>query len=308
MIESKDLQLVRIISEFGTLSTACSHLHVTQSAVSQRLAKLQSRLGIKMFERKSGQMCVTVAGQRLIDASLVVQKELDSADEFIRKLAQTRSDQLRITTQCYTLYRWLPFVLRDLRSEYPLLNVDVVPEATDQPYEALKADRIDVAILSNPDTTQPYMEQHLFDDELFAVMSSNHPLAGRSFLNPIDFSDQSLVLYTGLKHVILEEVLHPAGIKPARLIQVRITEAIVELARSGQGIAILAGWAFSDLDNTNGLSIVRISRSGMKRSWRAVFNDQCDEEHAKSLVRCVSRIGGLIREQSWRRRLQSEFG
>ena len=138
-------------------------------------------------------------------------------------------------------------------------------------------------------------------------MSTSHPLARRRYLNPAHFSDQSLVLYTGIKHAILEEVLHPAGITPARLIQVRITEAIIELARSGQGIAILAGWAFGDLDNTDGLSISKITKSGMRRTWRAVINGQCNEEHVDSLVRCVRRIGEVIKHQSWRKELQGEF-
>ena len=100
--------------------------------------------------------------------------------------------------------------------------------------------------------------------------------------------------------------MYPAGIEPAHLIQVRITEAIVELARSGQGIAILSGWAFTDLDNNEGLSKVRITKTGFLRTWRAVVNQRGIDTHADALVKTVRRIGKTIRKPSWRQTLQGE--
>jgi len=57
---------------------------------------------------------------------------------------------------------------------------------------------------------------------------------------------------------------------------------------------------------TDGLSISKITKSGMRRTWRAVINGQCNEEHVDSLVRCVRRIGEVIKHQSWRKELQAE--
>lgn len=191
-----------------------------------------------------------------------------------------------------------------MRALYPELRVDVVPETTDAPYEALREDRLDVAIVSNPDEDSELAEFPLFSDELFAVMSVSHPLAGETFLQPRQFSGQTLILYTGNKHAIMEEVLIPAEVSPARIIQVRITEAIVELARAGQGIAVIAGWAFDDMPDYDALAVVRITRTGFRRTWRAIVNERCNREHAGSLMACVKQVGNTIGKRSWRQTLQ----
>lgn len=305
-IDISDLKLVRLIAEDGSLTSAAKRMHVSQSAASQRLANLAARFGTDLFARRDGLMRPTVVGSRLVSAASAVNVEIESALSDICKLVEEKEQLLRITTQCYTCYRWLPFLIRDMREQHPSLTVDVIPEATDNAYAALSNDRVDIAIVSYPEADSEFEEIALFDDELFAVMSSEHPFATRQYLNPSNFADETLVLYTGKAHAILNEVLHPAGVTPARVVQVRITEAIVELARSGQGIAVLAGWAFNDLDDQTGLTRVRITKRGFKRTWRAVVSNDCPPERASSFAKCVSDIGGVMGFDDWRNRLREQ--
>jgi LysR family transcriptional regulator for metE and metH len=305
-IETRDLELIRFVAEDGSLTSAARRMHVSQPACSQRLASLQSRVGTRLFERKDGQMRPTPSGERLVATAGAVKRELDAALGDIRHILEQRGERLRVTTQCYTCYRWLPFVIRDMRRLHPDLSLDVVPEATDRAYDALADGQVDLAIVSNPQPGSGFDEYELFTDELFAVMSTDHPLARRKLLDVGNFSGQTLVLYTGKKHLVIEEVLKPAGVAPGRVIQVGITEAIVELARAGQGIAVLAGWVFSDLENRDGLVAVRIGRGGFKRSWRAVVGgrggSRKSTRNVKDFVKCVGELGGLMTGSDWRKR------
>jgi LysR family transcriptional regulator for metE and metH len=304
-IENKDLNLVRLIAEHGSLTSAARRMHVSQPAASQRLANIQGRIGADLFVRKDGQMRPTAIGDRLVKAAEASSRLLDETRTDINRLLEQHDGRLRIATQCYTCYRWLPFVIRDMRLTHPALTVDVVPEATEDPYAALIDDRVDIAIVSNPVADSGFAEQALFSDELYAVMSDDHPFSSRRYLNPSNFTEETLILYTGSKHAVLEEVLFPAGVSPAQIVQVRMTEAIVELARSGLGIAVLAGWAFNDLDNKEGLVPVRISKRGFKRTWRAVISDNCSAEHVSSFVQYVRRAGDVLRSDQWRAELQN---
>ena len=64
-------------------------------------------------------------------------------------------------------------------------------------------------------------------------------------------------MYNGMYNIDLLRESH--GLRKS---EVTITEAIVELARAGQGIAVLAGWVFNDLESVTGLTAVRITRRG----------------------------------------------
>lgn len=299
-IDSRDLELVSSIAEHGSLTGAARRLHVTQPAISQRLANLRERIAADPFDRRHGEMRANAVGERLVQASTAVRREIDAALADIDAMLRRREQRLRVTTQCYTCYRWLPFVIRDMHNAFPDLSLDAVPEATDSPYDALRDDRIDIAVVSNPCADSGFEEHQLFCDELYAVMSDRHPLASRRFLNPSNFADQTLVLYTGAKHAICEEVLYPAGVAPGRIVQVRITEAIVELARAGSGVAVLAGWVFNDLPDKRGLAAVRITRQGFRRTWLAVVNNRSDGRYVAPFVSSLREIGEVLDTADWR--------
>lgn len=303
-ITLRDLELVSAIAETGSLTNASRRLHVTQPAVSQRLASLTDRVGLPLVERHDGRSRLTPAGERLLASAERVGAELARAARDIDALAAAEVRELRISTQCYTCYRWLPFVLATMRDDFPELHVDVVPEATDAPYESMVRDEIDVAIVASPRPGYDFDEIPLFGDEFYAVMHKNHPLAKRRRIEPAAFTGQTLILYTGKKYAIVEEVLKPAGVSDYKVIPVRITEAIIELARGGNGIAVIAGWALDDIDNTGELVAVRIGRSGFTRQWTAVVGPRAQPEQVKRLVKHIRTVGRAIGSKGWRKRLE----
>lgn len=304
-LSSRDLELIRHVANTGSLTRTAELMHVSQPAISQRLASLHARLGTELFERRDGRMHATAAAERLADAAAAIDRVLDSALDDVQELLDARARHLRITTQCYTCYRWLSFVIRDMLLQFPSLTVDVVPEAIEDPYGAIERDEVDVAVIHHPETASPLRRVMLFGDEIYAVMRADHPLASRSFLNPENFSGEDLILYTGARHAFIDEILEPAGVQPGKLRQVRMTEAIVELARAGQGIAVLAGWVLNDQVSKRGLAAVRIGRGGYRREWQALVSDRCPDDIAAAFIGSVRKTAEAITTDNWRSALEA---
>ena len=304
-ISPKDLEVVRLVAANGSLTSTAKQMHVSQPAISQRLATLQDRLGTDLFQRRDGRMQATPAAERLAEAAVAVERLMTQAMEDVNELLGRRQRQFRLTTQCHTSYRWLSFVIRDIVDQHPGLSVDVVPEAIEDPCGAVMRGEVDAALVFAPDESCTAHSVECFSDEMFAVMHIDHPFANRSFLSPANFADEALILYTGKRHAFVDFVLAPAGVRPGRLRQVRMTEAIVELARAGQGIAVLAGWVLNDLGSRKDLAAVRITRSGYRRTWRALLNDQCPETIAAAFVNSVRKTGESIASAEWRELLET---
>lgn len=300
----KDLETVRLVAENGSLTRTAEMMHVSQSAISQRLAGIQERLDAELFVRRDGRMQPTPVAERLAIAACSIDRVLEHAIDDVQSMIDRRQAQLRITTQCYTCYRWLSFVIRDMVDTHPDLAIDVIPEAIEDPYGAIERDEVDIAIIHHPEGSSNIRHVELFGDELFAVMRQDHPLASRKFLNPENFASEALILYTGARHAFIDDILSPAGVEPARLRQVRMTEAIIELARAGQGIAVLAGWVLGDLLSRHGLAAVRITRGGYRRRWQALIGRQCPDELAQDFVERVRRTANVMSEDRWRQRLE----
>lgn len=303
-VTHKDLEMLRLIASTGSLTATAQQLSLSQPAISQRLAALRDRLGTELFARRGGRMHATPAALRLAEAALAVDRILEQALDDLHGMLEQRQRRLRITTQCHTSYRWLSFVIRDLLAAHPELSVDVVPEAVEDPFGAITRDEVDAALVFLPGEAGGAHEAELFSDEMYAVMQSGHPLAKRRFLNPQDFAGEALVLFTGKRHAFIDQVLSPAGVTPGRLRQVWLTEAIVELARAGQGIAILAGWVLNDIASREGLATVRIFRGGHRRTWRALYGEQCPEAIAHTFTSSVRRLAGVIASDGWRSKLE----
>jgi LysR family transcriptional regulator for metE and metH len=269
-LEVRHLELVRAVAEAGGLSRATATLHLTESALSRQLTALEESLGTRLFLRTGRRMLLTPAGARLLESAGGVLDILRRTEEEIRRLSADGAGLLRLATECYTCYHWLPSLFREFSAQYPRVEVRVLAEATREPVAALLEGRIDLAVTSAPLDDRRLRHVPLFKDELVAVLPPRHRLASRAFLKAEDFAGESLILYVPpADSTLIQEVMVPAGVQPARIIQIQLTEAIVEMVAAGFGVSLLARWAIAPQLEAGTLRAVRVTRRGLRRHWQA---------------------------------------
>src|SRR5438128_9701510 len=110
-LEIRNLQLVAAVADVGSLTRAGDRLHLTQSALSHQLRDIESRLGAALFLRVGRRLVLTPAGQRLLASATEILQRLEQTELDIREMGRDRAGRLRITTECYTCYHWLPPLL-----------------------------------------------------------------------------------------------------------------------------------------------------------------------------------------------------
>jgi LysR family transcriptional regulator for metE and metH len=272
-LEVRHLALVRAVAKEGNVSRAGIQLHLTQSALSHQLRSLEERLGVQLFLRHNRRMIVSKAGLRLLESAEQVLEELKCAEEDIRRIASKKEEVMRISTECYTSYHWLPSILKVFNRKFPDVDVQTIAEATSHPIEYLVERKLDVAIV--PDTIrgrQIHLEP-LFQDKLVVIMHPEHPLAGRRHVNAEDFADQHLFLYSEREQTedwtFYKRILVPAGIVPRRVSHMQLTEGIIEMVKAGLGIAVLAHWAVDPEIRRHTIKALPLTKKGFIRQWSA---------------------------------------
>lgn len=272
-LEIRHLKLLRAVSEEGSLTRAARCLHLTQSALSHQLRDAEKSLGRPLFLREKKQMLLTAAGERLLAATHEILGELDAAEREIRESRPGPEGTIRLATECSTCYHWLPAVLKNLGEKYPGVDVQVVVEATREPIPALLDGRIDVGLVSDPVKNSRIAHEPLFDDELVAVLAADHRLRRAAAIEASDLADEELITYEVPREelTIFRDVLVPAGVRPRRWTTMALTEAMVEMARAGRGIAVMARWAALPHARRGGLILKSITARGLPRQWSAAW-------------------------------------
>jgi LysR family transcriptional regulator for metE and metH len=304
MLEVRHLQLVRAIAEEGSVTRAGLRLHLTQSALSHQLRDVEGRLGSRLFDRIGKRMVLTLAGQRLLETARTVLAEMARAEEAVRGDAARERAVLRLTTQCNTVYHWLPSRLRLFQGSYPEVELQVVAGATEDPIPSLLEGGIDLAIVHRPVRDRRLAVRPLFRDEMVVVMAPGHRLARSAFVAPADLAREHLILYSIPReaNLVFREVLIPAGVTPARVTHIQLTEAIVEMAKAGLGLSVLARWSVAPQLERGELLARPLTSRGRFRQWSAAYRKKpAPPRHLLGFVDVLARhplpLGRTARER-----------
>src|SRR5690554_5011878 len=265
-MEIRYLRLIKAIVEEGSITRAMDVLHLSQSALSYQLKEAELQVGTLVFYRRNKKLILTPVGKKLYAVANKIIKEMDSTESEIKKMMNGENGVIRISTECYTSYHWLPAVLKKFKGEFPNVEIEIIFEATHRPIEKLIAGELDLAITSNPEQVEQIEFVQLFSDEMLAVVCNNHPWANREYVEAEDFQDISLIIHSlPLDTVsIFRTQLTPKGINPKKLIVLPLTEASIELVKANMGVIVLANWALQPYLNDE-IKAIKINPEGFFR-------------------------------------------
>lgn len=296
-LEVKHLRLVQAIQQERSITRAGTKLHLTQSAVSHQLREIEERLGAPLFLRGRHDLKLTAAGERVLTSAAVVLDELQRAEEEIASIAGKPTGSVRISTQCYTAYHWLPRLVKKFSAKHPHVNVEIKVDATYRAVDALLEGALDLALTNDESENDRLRYQPVFGDELIALLPADHKLADREYIRPHDFAEEALVLPSELKETYFyNNFLAPAGVLPASWSKVPLTEAIVGMVQEGLAISVVARWTVSPQLRGSGLKAVRLGKKGLYRQWWAVvLNHRKTPEYLQDFINLVAnKTSGMI--------------
>lgn len=266
-MEIRHLRLIKAIVEEGSITKAIDKLHLTQSALSHQLKEAEYQLGTKIFLRINKKMILTQAGEKLYVAANEILDKLSNTEKEIKQLIFGEIGEIRISTECYSSYHWLPSVLKQFHLLYPNIELKIVMEATHYPLQKLQENILDIAIISDPIKDENIKYVELFQDEMMMVVSENHSWANKKYVVAEDFINEHLLIHSlPMETVtIYQFLLAPAKVSPKKITPLPLTEASIEMVKADMGIMAMAKWALQPYLKNNNLKAIKIGKNGLKR-------------------------------------------
>lgn len=292
-MELRDLRLVLAIVDNGGLTRASEQLHVTQSALSHQLRQLEAALGVELFARIKKRLVLTAAGEELAERGRPIVSDLSSLEEDLRRRSSGWHGTLRIATECYTLYEWLPPLLQRFHKRHRDVDVRIVADATSDPLAALQNGAIDLAITTTAPRDRRLATQELFRDELLLIVAPKHPLAQKKFVRPSDLRSERLLLYTPPPENLFHQQFF-RNAKSPEVVVMKLTEAVLAMVRANLGVTVAAQWAVAGELASGRLAAVRLGARGFRRMWLAATRANGQPQYMKSFTELLatSRTGG----------------
>jgi LysR family transcriptional regulator for metE and metH len=266
-MEIRHLRLIKAIVEEGSITKAIDKLHLTQSALSHQLKEAEYQLGTKIFLRINKKLMLTKAGEKLYEVANEILDKLSETELQIKQMVFGEFGEIRISTECFSSYHWLPSVLKQFHHLYPNVELKIVTEATHYPLQKLLDNVIDIGIVSDQikDDRIKYLE--LFQDEVMMVVSENHPWTNKKYVVAEDFANEHLIIHSlPMETVTIHQmVLAPAKITPKKITPLPLTEASIEMVKADMGVMSMAKWALQPYLKNSSIKAIKIGKNGLKR-------------------------------------------
>lgn len=267
MLERIHLSIIREVDRRGSLTAAADVLHLTQSALSHTVRKLEQQLGTPVWTREGRSLRLTQAGEYLLDLAERVLPQLEHAERLMREFASGERGMLRIGMECHPCYQWLLKVVAPYLAAWPEVDVDVKQKFQFGGMKALFAYEIDLLVTPDPVFKPGLRFVPVFDFEQVLVVGSSHRLAGKDRAEPADLSDEVLITYpVDIERLdIYNQFLLPAGCAPRERKTIETTDIMLQMVASGRGVAALPRWLVDEYAGRMPVTALRLGAGVFKQ-------------------------------------------
>jgi LysR family transcriptional regulator for metE and metH len=287
MIERSHLSILREIERNGTLTAAADRLHLTQSALTHAIKKLEQRTTVKLWNKEGRTLRLTQAGSYLLSVANRLVPQLEYADQVIERFARGEKGVIRIGMECHPCYQWLLKVVRPYIERYPEVDIDVKQQFQFGGMDALLNYEIDVLVTPDPIHQSGVTFKPVLDYQQVLVVSKQHALAKKTRVEPKDLAKEVLYSYpVDIDRLdIYSLFLNPAHCTPKKHKSIEATDIMLQLVAAGRGVAALPHWLVNEYADKMAIQAVRLGKAGVSKSiYLGLRDDDQDIDYIQAFV------------------------
>ncbi|MCB1843769.1 MAG: hydrogen peroxide-inducible genes activator [Halioglobus sp.] len=280
-----ELRYLVALSETGHFRKAAEQCNVSQPTLSIAIKKLESELGISLFERSRHQVTTTPTGERVVEQARTVLQETQN----LLQLAELGKDPLGSMLSVGAIHTVGPYLFPRLVSALQALAPNM-PLFIEENYTAnlrgrLTRGELDAVFVALPFTETDVVTKRVYDEEFMVVLPAGHALAANKRIDPAELA-RHRVLLLGEGHCFRDQVLDACpGLQQAirddhgqghAVVEGGSLETLKHMVASGLGITVLPGSAATVASYGEQTLVVRpFTRPAPTRTialaWRASY-------------------------------------
>ena len=243
-IDPRHLITLEAVVRHGSFAAAADELACTQSAVSQQIAEIERRIGIRVLDRRP--VRPTEAGRVLLDAELAVRTSTAIALQELSALSSGRAGRVRLGAFASAAVGVVPRALADLRRTHPDVQVKLTQLETGMSYAQILRGDLDLALTFDYDRAlrkPPARIRRLLivKDPVLVVLPAAHRLAGHEGIRLAELAGDDWIASSMIPRqlALLAQLSRTPGFKQRLEFDGDDFQTILALVDQGLGIALL---------------------------------------------------------------------
>lgn len=241
----RDLDYICAVADhrhFGRAADAC---FVSQPTLSGQIKKLETQLGVTLFERGHKGIRITDIGLEII----AIAKEARDAAARIKAVAAASQDPLAGTISLGLIPTIAPYLIpsfvANVQNSLSNLSIHYREDITERLIENLLTGNLDVAILATPPEDDSLAAIELYSEPFWLIFPQHHELAQMNEVAMADVEESDVLLLTE-GHCFRDQALsicRPARKRRQQSLRATSLETLINLVASGQGITLVPALA-----------------------------------------------------------------
>eukprot|EP01034_Spumella_vulgaris_P027043 gene27043-33705_t len=241
-LELRQLRYFAAVAEELHFGRAAQRLHMTQPPLTQAIALLERLLGVRLFDRTTRSVSLTVLGQQFLGEVRGLVADLDRSVLSLRDAAELEAGDVTVGCVFSAVHPFLPPVIRAVRERCPRVLVRIIEEGADEVLASVKHGEADFAInyigMQDPDVSFT----PLLKEPYVLACPVGHPLARRRSIKWEELAQYPLarVSHASRNRLFIDQALAELPPLPRPIIEVRHVSTLIGLVESGLGLAVVA--------------------------------------------------------------------
>ncbi|WKX73738.1 LysR family transcriptional regulator [Streptomyces sp. XD-27] len=295
MLNLDRLRTLHAVARHGSVSGAAEGLHVTTSAVSQQLSKLERETGQQLLAKNGRGVRLTDAGRLLADHASRILSQVELAWSDLEAQRGQAVGELLLGAFPTAARGLVPDALAVLRAEHPQLRARLMEREPDASVPAVVRGDLDLAVVLdwyNKPLPMPggLVKAALLDDPADVAMPADHPLADRAEVDLEDFAhDEWIAWPNGFCYDWLMFTLRGKGIEPRIGHTAEEHPTQMALIAAGLGVAVAPRLGRGPVPE--GVRVVPVRHQTMRRHIYAIW--RADADRRPSIRAAVDALRGI---------------
>ncbi len=296
MITLRQMRYFDALARTQHFGRAAAEANISQPALSVQIMEMEEHLSVKLVERGRGGITITPKGEEVLRHARAILLEVERLEETARKSGRALEGLVRIGIIPTIAPYLVPQLVPHLRSQHPLIEIELKEAVTDRLVSDLIARKLDAVIAAIPVDGEGLEACHLFTDRFFMATARNDD---DILISPVDEGqvdmDRLLLLEEG--HCLRDQALAVCGTAGKRsLVNYGATSmtTLLQMVSHDMGMTLIPEIAISTETTRNNLRIVPFADPAPAREiglvWRKSSARKADiEALAQAIANCAKR-------------------